>query len=264
MVVAAHNEERMLARCLRRVLDQTEPFDEVIVVDNASTDRTAEIAAGFPGVTVLAEKRKGVTYARKTGFDAVTKDVIVRIDADSFVARDYAEQVRTVYASDAAVDAIAGHAGIAELSPFPRPWFGWHYRMFRFWHERSIGVRPVIYGFNGAFTRASWLRIRDMITLDDALVTDDIDLTVSLLRTGHRIVFAPKVTMKAHLIRSLRPAKLKRYYLADGYTLSKHRYGNRRRWVEPPDDGGGAGSQDAVSDDSVSDGTESQQDGREP
>lgn len=67
VIVCAHNEQAHLAGCLHSLLAQTRPPDELIVIDNASTDATADIAAAIPGVRIVAEPRKGLVIARETG-----------------------------------------------------------------------------------------------------------------------------------------------------------------------------------------------------
>ena len=78
VVIPCHNEEDGI----RAVLEQMPAIvDEVVVVDNASTDRTAEVAAGA-GARVVAEPRKGYGRAYKTGFAAARGDIIVTMDGD--------------------------------------------------------------------------------------------------------------------------------------------------------------------------------------
>ena len=52
-IICAYNEEKMLPGALHSLFAQTRVPDEVLVVNNASTDRTREIAKAFPGVTVV-------------------------------------------------------------------------------------------------------------------------------------------------------------------------------------------------------------------
>jgi len=66
VVIPARNEEAYLPSALEAVLAQTLPPFEVIVVDNASTDRTREVAEAF-GARVVFCGRKGVAYARQAG-----------------------------------------------------------------------------------------------------------------------------------------------------------------------------------------------------
>jgi cellulose synthase/poly-beta-1,6-N-acetylglucosamine synthase-like glycosyltransferase len=81
-IIPAHNAEPTLGRVLASLVEQTPPVDEVIVVDDASTDRTAEIAKDF-GVRVVRTARQGYAGgARNAGLDVATGDVVVFLDAD--------------------------------------------------------------------------------------------------------------------------------------------------------------------------------------
>lgn len=85
-VIPAYNEEKRLPACLEAVdaeLSRTPCEYEVVVVNNASTDRTAEVARRYPFVRVVDEPRKGLTRAREAGFVATTGDIIANIDADT-------------------------------------------------------------------------------------------------------------------------------------------------------------------------------------
>ncbi|HET6924501.1 MAG TPA: glycosyltransferase family A protein, partial [Candidatus Saccharimonadales bacterium] len=82
LVIPVYNEEDHLDACLRSVMAQRIPFDEIVVVDNNSTDKTLWIARTFPNVRIVRETRQGVVHARSTGFDHARGDIIARIDAD--------------------------------------------------------------------------------------------------------------------------------------------------------------------------------------
>src|SRR5260221_7568754 len=86
IIIPAYNEEGHLPACLDAIAAQTLKPDEVIVVDNNSTDKTVEIAKKYPFVKLLNEKRQGLRYTRNTGLDAATGDVIGRIDTDSILS----------------------------------------------------------------------------------------------------------------------------------------------------------------------------------
>jgi glycosyltransferase involved in cell wall biosynthesis len=66
-IVCAHNEEAFIATCLYSLLAQTRVPDEILVIDNASSDRTGDVARRVPGVRVVAEPRKGLVRARERG-----------------------------------------------------------------------------------------------------------------------------------------------------------------------------------------------------
>ena len=82
VIVCAYNEARLLSGCLHSLLAQTRQPDEILVVDNASTDGTGAVARAVPGVRVLDEPVKGLVTARETGRRHAASDLLVYIDAD--------------------------------------------------------------------------------------------------------------------------------------------------------------------------------------
>ncbi len=83
VVIPAYNEEQFLPSCLLSLKRQDYPGGfEIIVVDNNSTDRTAQIAASF-GAQVILETKKGPAAARQRGANAARGDIIAFIDADT-------------------------------------------------------------------------------------------------------------------------------------------------------------------------------------
>jgi glycosyltransferase involved in cell wall biosynthesis len=67
VIVCAHNEARYLRSCLYSLLAQSRPPEEILVINNASTDETAVVAAQVPDVRVVDEPRKGLVIARERG-----------------------------------------------------------------------------------------------------------------------------------------------------------------------------------------------------
>jgi len=82
VIVCAHNEARYLPACLHSVLAQSRRPDEVLVVNNASSDETAAVAAQIPFVRVIDEPRKGLVVARETGRRHASGHILVCLDAD--------------------------------------------------------------------------------------------------------------------------------------------------------------------------------------
>lgn len=78
VIIPCLNEEQAIEQVLRAIPDF---IDEVIVVDNNSTDRTAEVAAAM-GAKVIAEEVRGYGRAYKRGFACATGDVVITLDGD--------------------------------------------------------------------------------------------------------------------------------------------------------------------------------------
>src|ERR1035437_2340280 len=88
VIIPAHNEEAYIGAVIKKVLALDYPDFEVIFVDNASTDKTAEIARGF-GVKVLTETRKGTGWARECGRLEAKGEIIANLDADCLPDPDW-------------------------------------------------------------------------------------------------------------------------------------------------------------------------------
>ena len=98
LVICAYNEEGEIAEAIdiAKKVSQ-ERFREIIVVDNASTDRTAEVASEH-GARVIRESTKGLTYARLAGLNAAQSDYVAYIDADTHLSESWFDTAELVFA----------------------------------------------------------------------------------------------------------------------------------------------------------------------
>jgi glycosyltransferase involved in cell wall biosynthesis len=95
-VVPAYNEEKRLARTLTAIMSELQRsgcIGEVIVVNNASTDATGDIAASYPEVIVVDEPVKGLVQARRAGFLRASGALIANVDADTIVTEGWLDRV---------------------------------------------------------------------------------------------------------------------------------------------------------------------------
>jgi cellulose synthase/poly-beta-1,6-N-acetylglucosamine synthase-like glycosyltransferase len=118
-VIPAYNEEVLLSACVHSIVAQLaqEGMDaEIIVVNNASTDRTRKVAASFSGVRVVDEPRKGLVRARQAGFLAATGDLIANVDADTMLTPGWIAQVYTRFLRDPSLVALSGPCIYYDLS----------------------------------------------------------------------------------------------------------------------------------------------------
>jgi glycosyltransferase involved in cell wall biosynthesis len=89
IVIPVYNEQHHLKACLDSITEQSILPNEVIVVDNNSTDESINIARSYPFVRVVKELQQGVMWGRNAGFDAAKYDLIGRIDADTQLPDDW-------------------------------------------------------------------------------------------------------------------------------------------------------------------------------
>ena len=108
-IIPAYNEERCIADCLRSIVALRDPcVHEIIVVNNASTDATANVAASIPGVRVVDEPIKGLARARKRGLSEATGDLFASIDADTTVTPEWLARVKKAFGSNSSLVCLSG------------------------------------------------------------------------------------------------------------------------------------------------------------
>lgn len=139
VVIPNFNKEKTLHACLTAVYSQTRPPAEVIVVDDASTDRSRQIVAGFPASLVVFPVNLGVSAARNAGAARATGDVLFFLDSDIALGPD---------ALAAAVRVLQEHPdcavvqGIYDLHPLydDGPVESYKTLFEHFWRRRAAGV----------------------------------------------------------------------------------------------------------------------------
>jgi glycosyltransferase involved in cell wall biosynthesis len=121
-VIPAYNEEAYVPDCLESILPQIAGREgvEIIVVNNASSDRTREVALAFPGVRVVDETRKGLTFARQAGFEASSGELIANVDSDSRLTEGWVERVLAEFDGDPKLVALSGPLVYYDLAPNQR------------------------------------------------------------------------------------------------------------------------------------------------
>lgn len=180
VVIPSYNDSGMLARCLAALALQTRPADELIVVDNASTDDTAAVARAA-GARVVPEALRGIFPATAAGFDEALRggaDIIGRLDADSVPPADWIERIVGQFERDADLTALSGPGDFYGSTPFIH-WAAENiyiggYIWFVGW---LLGHDP-LFGSNLALRAGAWSRLRTSVHRDMREIHDDLDLSI--------------------------------------------------------------------------------------
>ena len=215
-VIPAYNEEAYLPACLESILDQIKGLDsltEIIVVNNASTDRTREVALRYPGVTVVDEPRKGLTFARQAGFAASTGDLIANVDADSRLTLGWVAKVLTTFAESQSLTtpetkplaALSGPLVYYDLTPRQRVLV--HVFYMTAWTTYAINryilrVGSMVQGGNFVVNRAALEAIGGFNTAI-SFYGEDTDIARRLNDVGEvRFTFDLKMSSSARRLKS--------------------------------------------------------------
>ncbi len=190
VVIPVHNEQDYIEACIKSLLNQTRLPDEIIIVDNNSTDNTVQIVQKYPQVKLIHEKKQGITPARNAGYTAATGDVIVRTDADSQPPRGWVRRIEQLFTKEP-IDALTGPLRYYDLSnKNVSPIFDSYVSMMK-----RILEYPLLHGPNAALTKLMWNKVRTNICLDDHEVHEDYDLTIHIHKMGGKIKYDPKLLM---------------------------------------------------------------------
>lgn len=116
LVIPAHNEENYIGTCLESVRMSGTGLFEIIVVDNASTDKTEDIAKKFQNVRVVKEPSKGLTKARERGFKEARGDIVAYIDADTKIRNQWVEKILQLFKENPDAVCVSGPYVYYDLS----------------------------------------------------------------------------------------------------------------------------------------------------
>ena len=175
VVIPAYNEAKNIGACLDAILAQTVKPDEIIVVDNNSTDQTAEIARA-KGARVITEKVQGITAARSAGFDAAQYDIIARTDSDTIVNPDWIEKIHSYMESG--IEALTG------AIYYDVPFMDEHAQIFEAYQQ----IATVLFGHtlwtgpNMILTKKLWEKAKHDCCTDDKKVHKDVELSMACAR----------------------------------------------------------------------------------
>lgn len=199
IVIPVYNEQRNFDDCLRSIARQSVKPDEVIVVDNNSTDDSVKIAQKYPFVKILHEKHQGVVYARNCGFNSVKSDIIGRIDGDVILPVDWVNKIKLFYADPA--NQMTALSGSGYFRNVRCPNFnGWVLDQIAFRTNRWLLGHYVTWGSNCAIPRDLWVKIRQSMCLRSD-IHEDLDLAIHLHRNGAKIIFNKNLRVSAVMKR---------------------------------------------------------------
>ncbi|MFC3894449.1 bifunctional polysaccharide deacetylase/glycosyltransferase family 2 protein [Lentzea rhizosphaerae] len=194
VVVPAYNEALNIAATVRSIAANNHLADvEVIVVDDGSTDGTADRAEelDLPGVTVIRQANQGKPAALNAGIRRAKHDVLVLLDGDTIFEPDTIGQLVQPFA-DNGVGAVSGNAKVGNRQGVLGRWQHLEYCAGSNLDRQilhALRCIPTVPGAVGAFRKAA---ITDVGGVSDATLAEDTDLTMAVTRAGWRVAYRPQ------------------------------------------------------------------------
>jgi cellulose synthase/poly-beta-1,6-N-acetylglucosamine synthase-like glycosyltransferase/peptidoglycan/xylan/chitin deacetylase (PgdA/CDA1 family) len=191
IIVPAYNEAVGIERAVRSLAASEYPDFEVIVVDDGSTDDTAGLVErlGIARVRVLRKDNGGKASALNAGIEASSAPIVVMVDGDTVFEREaLGRLVRPL--GDSSVGAVSGNTKVGNRRTLLGKWqhieyvtgFNLDRRMYE-----VLQCTPTVPGAIGAFRRDA---LEEVGGVSSATLAEDTDLTLSIGRTGRRVLYA--------------------------------------------------------------------------
>lgn len=247
VIICAYNAAKRLPSCLQALARSTLRADrwDLIVVDNASIDGTAEVAtkewrASNVALTVLQESIPGLQHARECGVKHARGDVVLFVDDDNLVSSSYLESVQAAYVRDPAL-AVFGGRGIPRFETPPPLWVGPEPRYLAVGPQAKQSgyitvMRGYVYGACSAFRRHM---LQEIYTRSEELgcvgrkanllsAGDDVEVCLRLFAAGGKIYYDADATFE-HCIEARRMTWEYQLRLFEGFGAANAWLGLLRR-----------------------------------
>ncbi len=188
IVIPAYNAQRTIGRALQALLQQTYTGPkEIIVVDDGSTDQTAQWVKSFHAVSYLFQQNQGPAAARNRGFQASQGEFVFFTDSDCVPQPDWIEKCIQGF-SDQTIGVVCGSYGIANAKHLLARCI---HREILFRHKNLMPDFPKSFGsYNFCTRRTVFESVQGFNTSYRKASGEDNDLCYKILESGARIYFA--------------------------------------------------------------------------
>lgn len=192
VIIPVYNSRRFLAQGLKALAEGTRTPDELLVVDDGSTDGSGNLAQSFGArIITLTDGPRGPARARNRGAAQARGDLLVFLDADVVVHPDTLAGIEAYFTGPSAPAALFGSY---DAGP-PAPGLVSRFKnlLHHFTHQHSQREASTFWAGCGALRREDFVALGGF---DEAYATpavEDIELGLRLRRAGRRILLAPEV-----------------------------------------------------------------------
>lgn len=194
-VIPCFNGEAFVGEAIRRLQNQTRPLDELIIVDDGSTDRSLSIIQSFSNVVLIQHvKNMGLPAGRNNAWKAAKGEIIVYVDVDAYAAPDFVENIVSAY-EDEQTGGVGGAGYEVHQKPSPNRWR----QLFLSQNHGDIPLVdvPFLFGIGASFRRSV---LEEVGGFDPVFTTngEDVDICLRIRKKGYRLRYTPAAKLYHH------------------------------------------------------------------
>ncbi len=192
LYIPCYNSEKYINECLKGIMNQTYPIDEILVIDDGSNDSTAYIASKYPVKFITNSENKGLAASRNIAFRESKNNFVVALDADCVPEPDWLEKL----IKDLMDETVTGSGGMLiekyHLNSADK-WRGIHLQQH--WGKNIIYNPPFLYGCNTIFKKN---HIKEIGLYNEFYRNnnEDVDLSQRLLKNGYNLIYNPNAIVE--------------------------------------------------------------------
>ncbi|MFI5306861.1 MAG: glycosyltransferase [Polyangiales bacterium] len=206
VVVPAYNEAKVIETTLRSLLSSKYENIEILVVDDGSTDTTADVvtafAVGNPKIRLIRQTNSGKSAAANRALQEARGEIAIAVDADTIISPDSIPKMVAHFASPE-VTAVCGNVEVGNVNGLFTAFQAIEYVTSQNFDRRAFSALnciSVVPGALGAWRREAVLAAGGY---SNETLTEDADLTLTILRRGGRVVYEPEAYGRTEAPESL-------------------------------------------------------------
>lgn len=219
LYIPCFNASKYLKWCLESVLNQSYPIDEILIIDDGSTDDTVRMARQFPVKLISHGQNKGLAAARNTAFRKAKNEFVAALDADCVGRQNWLEELMKNF-KDEQTAGVGGRLIEKYTSTLADQWRAQH--MPQHWGDQEMEDPPFLFGCNTVIRKSI---VSTLGFYNEKFKTnyEDVYLSKKILRNCFQLIYSPMAIVE-HLRKDTMRSVLESFWKWNYYNhLSLHK-----------------------------------------
>ncbi len=189
LAIPCYNAEVFIEKTLKAIIDQTRQPEEILVIDDGSSDSSKDIIGRFPQVRLIEhDTNKGIATARNSAISHAQSDIIIFLDADTVPCAEFIEEILKPF-SNAHIAGVNGRAiEFVQNNIYDK----WRKEiLFQEWGNRYREGVYFLFGMCAAYRKEVLKEVQGFDTLF-SVSGEDMDISYRIRKAGYTLAYTPK------------------------------------------------------------------------